>query len=100
MMMLIRIKMPLNLRTSTSGCVRTIGIFVSGTAREEAREEGGERTLEHGQTGTYDCSVGLDCRPNSRIECAVCLIFSFGSSFEGGHPQDRCDANADWLSAE
>ena len=85
--------------TSTSGCVRIIGVFISRTAREKAREEGGERTLEHWQTGTYDCSIGLNGRPNCGVECAVYLVFGFGSSIEGGHPQDGCDANADWLSA-
>lgn len=47
MMVLIRRKRPLNVRTSTTNCVRAIGILISRTAREEAREEGGERTLEH-----------------------------------------------------
>ena len=48
MRVLIRRKVSLNIRTSTLGCIRAIGILLSRTAREEAREEGGERTLEHG----------------------------------------------------
>ena len=36
-----------NVRTSTLGCVRPIGIIISRTAREEAWEESGQRTLEH-----------------------------------------------------
>ena len=98
---LIQKRTPQSIRTSTStsGSVRVIRVFVSRTAREKAREEGGERTLEHWQTGTYDCSIGLNGRPNSGVECAVHLVFSFGSSIKGGHPQDGGDANADYLSA-
>lgn len=55
----------LNIRTSTTGCIRVIGVVVSRTAREEPWEESGQRTLEHRKTGTYDCGVGLDGRPNS-----------------------------------
>lgn len=39
---------PLNIHTSTSDCVGAMGILISRTAREKAREKGGERALEHG----------------------------------------------------
>ena len=81
-------KVLLDIHTSTSGCIRVIGVIISGTAREESREESGQRTLEHRETSTDYCSVGLDGRPNSRVECTIYLIFVSGSGIEGSHPQD------------
>ena len=87
-LLLIRNNILLNIRTSTSGCVRASGILISRTTGEEARKEGGEGTLEHGQTGTYDRGVGFDGRPDGRVECTVHLVFGFGSGIKGSHPQD------------